>query len=90
VPNYRGHAGKFMLKLIAAWTAMGNPGTPIEELDCFVARAPRNDGAKVSAHLSPSLRAQRSNPEAAKEELDCFRLRSTSFGGRGRRKRSSQ
>jgi hypothetical protein len=25
-----------------------------------------------------------------KEELDCFRLRSSSFGGRGRRKGSSQ
>jgi hypothetical protein len=23
VPNYRGHSGKFMLKLIAAWIAMG-------------------------------------------------------------------
>jgi hypothetical protein len=23
LPNYRGHSGKFMLKLIAAWIAMG-------------------------------------------------------------------
>jgi hypothetical protein len=23
VPNYSGHSGKFMLKLIAAWIAMG-------------------------------------------------------------------
>jgi hypothetical protein len=33
-----------------------------EELDCVVARAPRNDGLDVSAVFSTSLRAQRSNP----------------------------
>jgi hypothetical protein len=37
-----------------------------ERLDCFGARAPRNDGGKVSAALSPSLRAERSNPVATK------------------------
>jgi hypothetical protein len=26
VPNYRGHSGRFMLKLIAAWIAMGFRG----------------------------------------------------------------
>ena len=44
----------------------------MKELDCFGARAPRNDGGEVSAALSPSLRAQRSNPGATKKELDCF------------------
>ena len=36
-----------------------------EKLDCFVARAPRNDvDSLVPTYLSPSLRAKRSNPGA--------------------------
>src|SRR5438876_263675 len=33
-----------------------------ERLDCRGARAPRNDGARFSPELSPSLRAKRCNP----------------------------
>jgi hypothetical protein len=97
-----------------------------KELDCFVARAPRNDGGEFSTILSTSLRAHaKQSSETPKnwiassqellamtgrvfhyplnviasaceanqrnaKELDCFRLRSSSFGGRGRRKSSSQ
>jgi hypothetical protein len=45
-----------------------------QELDCFVARAPRNDGANVSTNLSTSLRAKRSNPAQRFNavELDCL------------------
>jgi hypothetical protein len=42
VPNYGGHAGKFMLKLIAAWIAMG-----FARPDMGLADIPRfNDGRK--------------------------------------------
>jgi hypothetical protein len=38
-----------------------------KDLDCFVARVPRNDVESFSANLSPSLRAKRSNPVTRKQ-----------------------
>ena len=37
-----------------------------ERLDCHGASAPRNDGVKFFVALTPSLRAERSNPGATK------------------------
>jgi hypothetical protein len=59
-----------------------------ESLDCFVASAPRNDGEGVEARTLNVIASSCEAIQSHKESLDRFRLRSSSFGGRGRRKGS--
>jgi hypothetical protein len=51
-----------------------------------------SDHAALTARWSSQRHCERSDAiqEATQTELDCFRLRSSSFGGRGRRKGSSR
>ena len=69
VPNYPRHSGKFMLKLIAAWIAMGFRRPEISGGSRFERIEIRFDH-RLSRHCEE--RQRRSNPFWPRGAMDCF------------------